>query len=229
MNPVHPLDGISLRLTGGEWDFAVRERVAIDRHWDSLVAEHPYLWNGRILICTAVSVEGGHLSAQLVHTDFASFVAWRDWGWPDRSAFNCYGVPAVVTSDGAMIMGVMGPKTLNRGMVYPPSGSLEPRDIRGDGTVDIENSMRVEFREEMGLDLAGAIPGQLIAVFDEQRLAIIRRFDLPMPFAAVERHFADHVAGDPEPELAAVKAVWSKADIAPGMLGYVKALIAHFM
>lgn len=229
MNAVHPLDAVSLRLADGEWKFALRERPAITRHWQELVVRHPYLWNGRILICTSVSVESRRLEAELVHTDFASFVAWRDWGWPDRTAFNCYGVPAVITSDGAMIMGVMGPRTLNRGMIYPPSGSLEPRDIGADGLIDIEGSMKVEFQEETGIDLGCAAPAGLIAAFDEQRMAIVRRFDLPMSFAAVEEHFARHIADDPEPELAAVKPVRSIDDIEPGMLGYVKSLITHYM
>ncbi len=47
------------------------------------------------------------------------------------------------------------------GKAYPPSGTLEPKDVRPeDGTVDIAGNMRTELLEETGFDLNEARPGE---------------------------------------------------------------------
>lgn len=224
MMDVITLQSVELQVTPERWRFAEAERTAIDQHWQRLVVEKPFLWNGRVLICTRHEIVNACLRALFSETGYASFVAWRDFGWPDRAAVNCFGVPAIVSADGALVMGLMGEHTLNGGQVYPPSGSLEPRDVSAEGTVDIEGSMRVEVREETGLDLGLGRAGQTFAVRDGQRLAVVRRFDMPMPFAEVADTFRRHTAGDAAPELASLVAIRSESDVPPGAMEYVRAI-----
>ena len=35
--------------------------------------------------------DGDRFSADYFETDFASFLAWRDWGFPDKNVFNGFG------------------------------------------------------------------------------------------------------------------------------------------
>ena len=42
-------------------------------------------------------------------TDYASFLAWRDWGFPDASVFNVFASAALQAADGAFLLGEMGP------------------------------------------------------------------------------------------------------------------------
>lgn len=223
-----PVTALDLRCTGGVWGFEAGNRDAIARHWERMVAANPKLWNGRTLICTRAHVEQGVFRADLVEIDYASFVAWRDWGRPDASVVNCFGVPAVFTADGALLLGVMSATTLNAGKAYPPSGSLEPKDVRPDGVVDILANMRTELFEETGLDLAEARPGPMAAIFEGPRLAVVQRFDFPLSFAAIERRFADHAATDDHAELCAVEALRHTSQTDSRMPLYVAEIIRHF-
>lgn len=223
-----PVTALDLRCTGGRWPFEAQNAEAIARHWGEVTSANPRLWNGRALICTRAAVEQGVFRAELAEIDYASFVAWRDWGRPDQSVVNCFGVPAVFSADGALLIGVMAGSTLNAGRAYPPSGSLEPRDVRPDGTVDLLGSMRSELLEETGLDLAEATPGPMAAIFEGPRLAVVQRFDVALSFAAIARRFAEHAATDPHAELAAVEALRHSSQIDSRMPGYVAELARFF-
>ncbi len=100
-NRVVPVDRLDLALTEEGWPFATRHAAEIARHWQSVIAERPQLWNGEVLLSTGAEVEDRVFRARLVRTDYASFIAWRDWGRPDGSVRNCFGVPAAFSSDGA--------------------------------------------------------------------------------------------------------------------------------
>jgi 8-oxo-dGTP pyrophosphatase MutT (NUDIX family) len=225
---VEVLTGLDLRLSSAPWGFAVSERAAIETHWLGVAAQLPEAWNGAVLICTAAEVNGGRLEARFAQTDFASFVAWRDWGWPDQPACNCFGAPACITTDGALVLGVMGSHTLNAGRTYPPGGSLEPRDVTPDGRVDIRGSIRKELAEETGLDGAAARPGELLAIFDGHRLAVVETLWLPFDFAAVSAIFEDHQQRQAKPELAGIVGVRSSAQIDPTMPPYAQEMIRRF-
>ena len=221
---VEPVTALDLRCTGGRWPFEAENAEAIARHWGEVVAANPKLWNGRALICTRAAVEQGVFRAELAEIDYASFVAWRDWGRPDHSVVNCFGVPAVISADGALLLGVMSATTLNAGRAYPPSGSLEPKDVAADGRVDLLGNMRSELMEETGLDLAEARPGPMAAIFEGPRLAVVQRFDVPLSFAEIARRFAEHAARDPHAELAAVEGLRHSSQVDSRMPGYVAEL-----
>jgi len=225
---VEPVTSLDLRCSGGGWSLEHTHREAIARHWDGVIAANPRLWNGRTLICTGAEVKAGVFRAELAEIDYASFVAWRDWGGPDATVVNCFGVPAVVSADGALLLGVMSGTTLNAGKAYPPSGSLEPKDVRPDGSVDLLGNMRTELLEETGLDLDEAAPGPWVAIFEGPRLAVVQRFDFPLSFAEIARRFAAHAAADPHAELAAVEALRHRSEIDARMPGFVAGL-AQFL
>jgi hypothetical protein len=220
----HAVTAFDLRCTGGQWPFEQDNRDAIARHWEAMVAAKPSLWNGRTLICTRAAVEQGVFRAELCEIDYASFVAWRDWGRPDASVVNFFGVPAVFSADGALLLGVMSGATLNAGKAYPPSGSLEPKDVMPDGRVDILGNMHTELLEETGLDLGHATPGRMAVVFEGPRLAVARRYDFPLSFAEIEQRFAAHAATDAHAELSAVEALRDLSQVDHRMMPYVAEL-----
>jgi hypothetical protein len=225
---VEPITSLDLRLSGEPWCFATENRAAIEDHWNAVFAAKPSLWNGRTLLCRNARVDAGQFTGDFVETDYASFVAWRDWGRPDTSIVNCFGVPAVFSSDGALLIGVMGQWTLNGGRAYPPSGTLEPRDVNPDGTVDVLGNMRTELLEETGLDLADAQAGAMTAIFDGPRLAIVQRHDFPLSFAEMEQRFAAHKAVDQHQELERIEPVWKGGTADHRMPGFVAEIIRHF-
>ena len=76
------------------------------------------------------------LRGSVLETDFASFVAWRDWGFPEAGVLNCFAMGALQASDGAFLLGVMGPHTVNAGRIYFPAGMPDLDDIVG-GRLDL--------------------------------------------------------------------------------------------
>jgi len=142
---------------------------------------------------------------------------------------NCFGSPAVLTSDGALVFGVMGGHTLNRGRAYPPGGSLEPRDVTADGWVDLLGSIATELHEETGLDAKLAEPGGLLAIFDEGVLAIVQALRFPLTFAAIEECFARHLEAQEHPELEALAAIRSRSQIDSRMPGFAAEIVRRFL
>jgi 8-oxo-dGTP pyrophosphatase MutT (NUDIX family) len=175
-----PISSLDLRLRSGSWTFAEAEKPRIAEHWRKLVDDNPKIWNGNVLICTHVELKGRELKGDFIKTDYASFVAWRDWGWPDKTVCNVFGSAAVLSADRAVLYGRMAGHTLNAGKVYPPGGSLEMMDVTPEGRVDVMGSITRELEEETGLRAADAKKGELLAIFDEHRLSVAQVF-----------HFAD--------------------------------------
>lgn len=221
-----PLIGLDLRLGSEAWAFASGHRLRIANHWQELVARRPQLWNGEVLICLEAAIHGGVLAGRFAKTDYASFMAWRDWGTPDATACNMFGTPVVLTADRAIIFAEMAGQTMNGGMVYPPSGSLEPRDIRPDGTVDVLGSIATELREETGLDAAEAKPGRLFAIRDGHRLAVVQAIAFERTAAQIESGFARH--HDPNAELARLVVIRSAGDVDPRMPAFAQEIVRRF-
>ena len=112
------------------------------------------MWNGRVLLLRRGEIAGGVLSGAYSEADFASFIAWRDWDFPDKSVRNCFPMAALRSSDGAFLLGVMGAHTATAGQIYFAAGTPDPNDIVGD-TVDLEGGV---MRELDGGDRAWRVP-----------------------------------------------------------------------
>src|SRR4029079_16722885 len=122
------------------WDFAEKRRREIDMHFAALQQANPALWNGNVLLLHRSELSARVFRGAYLETDFASFITWRDWDWPDRAVNNCFGLGARRGSDGAFLLGVMGPHTANAGKIYFPGGTPDPRDVV-DGSVDLNLSI----------------------------------------------------------------------------------------
>lgn len=223
---VHALTGLDLRLGGEAWDFAESQRPRIEEHWQGLVAERPQLWNGEVLICLGAGVTGGLLSGRFATTDYASFLAWRAFGRNDTQACNMFGTPVILTADRAMIFAEMAGHTINRSMIYPPSGSLEPRDVGPDGSVDILGSIAIELAEETGLDARQAEAGGFLAIRDQHRFAVAQALRFAMTANQIQMAFAAH--HDPTAELARLVVIRGAGGIDPRMPGYAQEIVRRF-
>jgi 8-oxo-dGTP pyrophosphatase MutT (NUDIX family) len=167
------------------------------------------------------------LRGRYLQTDFASFIAWRDWGFPDKTMTNCFALGAVRGSDGAYVLGVMGGHTMNAGRIYFPGGTPDPSDIV-DGAVDLEASVRREVKEETGLGAGDLeiVPGWH-AVLAGSRLALLKTLQARVPADALRARILEHLAAEREPELAGVHIVREPADLNAQMPPFVLAYFAH--
>jgi hypothetical protein len=134
------------------WAFAAERRAEIDDWFAAQQHKTPALWNGRVLLLYEHNLTDGVFRGRYLETDFASFAAWRHWGMPPAAVYDSFGAAAVATADGAVLLGVMGPHTINSGRVYFPCGTPDPSDVVG-ARVDLDFSVRRELMEETGLEL----------------------------------------------------------------------------
>src|SRR5436305_13318131 len=149
---IHHVTTLDLAFEPWSWPFAEERRADIEAHFAAKKREKP-IWNGRILLGRDPDFTAERFSARYFDADFASFLAWRDWGFPDQSIFNGFGMGALRCSDGAFVLGEMAAHTTNAGRVYFPGGTPDPDDIV-DGALDIEGSIAREIEEETGLTAA---------------------------------------------------------------------------
>ena len=80
---IHRVTALDLRVRATAWPFAQARRAEIEAYFADKQREKPKLWNGRVLLARNPVFTGGRLAADYFETDFASFLAWRDWGFPD--------------------------------------------------------------------------------------------------------------------------------------------------
>jgi 8-oxo-dGTP pyrophosphatase MutT (NUDIX family) len=227
---------VHVRRGEGGWPFPAGDRQRIAEHWERLVASNPRLWNGRVLGTLApgrsggISIRDGVLTATALEDDFAAFVAWRDWGFPDLGLRNLFGSAVIRAADGPLIYGLMGAHTANPGRIYPPGGSLEPRDVTADGRVDVLRSIELELAEETGLSHGDAAPERLLAVFDGPRVSIAQVYRFSEPADVLAGRIRAFIAADSRPELADIVVVSRAADLpAKATQPFAAALATHLL
>src|SRR5450631_3080242 len=210
---IHRVTALDLTFQPRLWLFATERRTEISAHFAVKRAEKPQIWNGRILLARNPDFSGGRFSADYFDTDFASFLAWRDWGFPDTEVFNGFGVGALRCADGAFLLGEMGPHTSNAGRIYFPAGTPDPDDV-SDGAVDISGSIARDVLEETGLTPADYCAGpHWDCVAAGAAIAIIRILNVEGSGEALRARVEANLARQQQPELSAVHLVRGVDDL----------------
>jgi 8-oxo-dGTP pyrophosphatase MutT (NUDIX family) len=222
---IHRVTTLDLALQPWDWPFAATRRAEIDAYFEEKQREKPGLWNGRVLLARAPKFTGEQFSARYFEVDFASLLAWRDWGCPDKDVFNIFGMGALRASDGAFVMGEMGQHTANAGRIYFPSGTPDLDDIKVT-TVDITGNVVREVEEETGLASADY---QLGAYWDcvvtDSSIAVMRLLHVDVPGEAIRARIEANLARETEPELTAIHLVRSVGDLTAAMPRFVTAFV----
>ncbi|MGB3867100.1 MAG: NUDIX hydrolase [Xanthobacteraceae bacterium] len=222
---IHRVARLDLRVTPWRWPLADARRAEIDAHFAALKRRTPQLWNGRVLLARAPRFAEDTFSAEYFETDFASFIAWRDWGFPDASVFNGFGMGALRGRDGAYLLGEMAAHTANAGKVYFPAGTPDLDDIR-DGRVDIAGSVAREVVEETGLTAADyRAAGHWDCVVAGPLIALMRGLDSDLDGEALRRRIEADLARQTAPELAAIHLIRSARDITAAIPPYMVAFL----
>ena len=212
------------------WPFAEENRAAIAAHWARLIAAKPRLFNGRVLLLHRWTIEGDAFRGAYLDTDYASFIALRDFGFPDKDKRNCFSMAALQAADGAFLLGEMAQHTANAGAIYFAAGTPDLDDVV-EGRVDLSRSVLRELGEETGLDPASLsiAPGWTM-VSQGQRFALMRRMRSPLDSGDLARRIEDFLTRETEPELARMHVVRSLADVpADRMPAFQLAYLRHVL
>ena len=181
MSKVIPISAVDIRAGAAAWAWAEENAVRIARAWKQAQGANPALYDGRVLMLAHHEVADGRLVGETVETGFSAFLTWKEQGMPEAGVRNVFGCAVVMSGDGHLLFGRMGPATAGAGRVYPMAGTPEPADLK-DGSLDIEGSIVRELREETGLDAGEAKRDAGYLMIEEAgllALAAVLRFEAP--------------------------------------------------
>jgi hypothetical protein len=222
---IHRVTQLDLKFQPWSWPFADERRADIAAHFAVKQREKPKMWNGPILLARNPVFTGNRFSASYFDIDFASFLAWRDWGFPDKGVFNGFGMGALRCSDGAFVLGEMSQHTANGGRIYFPSGTPDLNDVRGDA-FDMPGSVGREVEEETGLTSADYRPGaHWDCVVSGSAIALIQILDVDGSGEALQARIEANLARQSQPEFAAIHLVRALSDLTAAMPRFVTAFI----
>jgi len=177
------------------WPFAEDHAEEILAHWLKLRSTRPRLFDGRVLLMSAHEfarrADGATiLRGECFETDYKAFLAWRDFGFPDRSVRNCFSMAALQSSDGAYILGRMAAHTANAGAIYFAAGTPDRHDVFG-SRVDLRASVLRELQEETGLAPSEVEVAENWFVVDAPpRIACLKPAKVAEKAAALKARFA---------------------------------------
>ena len=207
---------VAVRRSAARRDFGAFCRTQRDK---------PQLWNGRILLGRHPVFAGGRLSASYFETDFASFLAWRDWGFPDKDVFNGLGWARCAAPTAPSCSARWASHTSTAGRIYFPSGTPDLDDVR-DGAVDISGSVVRELEEETGLapDEYRSEPALALRLH-RPVMAMIRLLHVDMSGEALRSRIEANLAWQQSPELSAIHLVRGTRDLTAAMPRFVTAFL----
>jgi 8-oxo-dGTP pyrophosphatase MutT (NUDIX family) len=222
---IHRVATLDLSYEPWTWPFATANREAAAKHFAAQQAKKPALFNGKVLLMREPKVVGDRLIARYFEADFATYLTWRDVGFPGEGIFSGFGMGALRDADGTYVMGEMSAHTANGGRVYFPSGTPDPSDLVGN-RVDIEGSIVREVAEETGLTPAdySVWPG-FHCIIAKPAVAIVQLLELKQSAAAVKQVILRNIAREELPEFSDVHLIRNAADITSSMPRYVAAYI----
>ena len=220
-----PVERVEITVAPWQWDFAVQRRVEIDAHFAARKERQPALWNGRVLLLKDYRIEDGLLSGSSFETDFASFVAWRDWNFPDPDVFNVFAMAAVRGADGGYLLGEMGEHTASAGFLYFPCGTPDPKDV-ADGLLDLGGSAARELLEETGIDIITLSPRPGWSLVRERNfIALIKSFTAAEKAEHLRARVMRYLASGAHPELSDICIVRDRGDLTAEIPAFVIAFL----
>ncbi|RRI06881.1 hypothetical protein EH240_01925 [Mesorhizobium tamadayense] len=227
-NVILPVDDVDVRLDPNPHPFERNNEAAIAENWRREMAAKPALFDGTVVLLSALSYRDSRLVGRCHAVRYSTFMLWRKS--PELSgAEHAYAHAVLVAGDNALVAIRMGSHTVNAGRVYFAAGSFEPVDFR-EGLVDVDFNMIREVGEETGIDLSAARRGQRYhALSTSSGTVIFRRYHVPEPAEEVARRISAFVATEAQPEIESPVIIRHAGDLPDGLMGHMKPLIEwHF-
>jgi hypothetical protein len=220
------VDRLEISAEPWSWEFAVAHREKIDQHFAHLQSERPALWNGRVLLLHRYVIGDGVLRGACFETDYASFLAWRDWNFLDPTVYNIFAVAALQAADGAYLVGEMAPYTASPGQHYFPCGTPELSDVDANGSLDLAANLRRELQEETGMDTGELeVESAWTLVRDRGFVALIRRLVAREDAQTLHFRIMRYLASEQQSEFSGIRIIRGPADLDARMPRFVIAFL----
>ena len=211
---------LDFRLGSYDWPFARERAEDIAAYWAARKANTPALYDGRVLLLARHELNSradGRLALRGVffETNFSAMLAWREWGFPGGEVCNAFSMAALLSSDGAYLLGEMGPHTSTAGAIYFAAGTPDAKDVFGD-RVDLAASARRELEEETGVAARETRHGEdWVVAYAPPRIACMKIMRLDLTAEAAKARIDAFLASEREPELARMHIARAPGDLDP--------------
>lgn len=226
---VFEIERCRLMATGEPWAFAKDFGNEIAAHWQRRLEAEPTMFDGVVHLMRTARSSTDAFEATLTRTDFKSYLFWREHGFPEAGVRDGFGAAVLCSAEGHVLLGRQRAGNVNGGLVYPPGGFIDARDVAADRSIDIEASIARELAEETGLHPADAerMPGYLVCSHGPQiAIAIVWRFAETSEL--LRRRILAHLAADRASELEEVVIARGLADVAANAVpAYARRLLRH--
>ncbi len=221
------VDRLELTFEPQPWAYADARRAAIDALFAETQKKKPALFNGRVLLMHRCDISSDALSGGFMEADYASFTFWMASGRPEAGIRDCFGAAAVMSSDGAFLLGEMGAHTFNAGQIYFPCGTPDLSDLVGN-RVDFDMSVRRELKEETGLNAAELAEerGWTLAI-DGDLICAIKVMQSSLDAVTLRARMLRHLASEQLPELADIRIVRGPDDFSPAMRSFARIFLTQ--
>jgi hypothetical protein len=197
---IRRLGEASLAVDEARWHYETKNKARIERHWKRAHSENPALHNGEIFMLTRWSIIEDRLEGAVQPASYASFLYWREQGYPETGARNCFGSSVLQSREGHVLYGRMAANTATAGLVYPVGGSFGKEDV-SEGRLQVETNIARELTEETGLKPEDAVRvAGYICVEEGPRISLAANFLFDCDSDELRRRIRAHleVCGDPE-------------------------------
>lgn len=225
---VQVVDRVDFAFAPWVWPFAERRRPEIQAFFNELCEKKPTLWNGRLLLLRDARVAGGTMSGSFFETDYASMLAAVTWDAMGERVRSCFPAAAVLSADGAFILGEMAAHTQNAGQVLLPCGSVERGDAAA-GRLDPSTTLRRELSEETGIaaeELAAAPDWHVVRA--GSLLPLVKVMRSAASAEQLRQRICANLAGQRDPEFCKIVVARGPADLSEQMPHWVRAFLQHF-
>jgi 8-oxo-dGTP pyrophosphatase MutT (NUDIX family) len=205
---------LDVRCVERGWAWAEANAERIDVFWAEARARQPKLFDGPVFVLAEPLIAGGTFRAVCFETRFSRLLYAKTMRFPDPAVINGFAQAALQASDGAFLLGVMGPDTANSGQIYFPAGTPDPSDRQDDGALDLLGSVVRELAEETGLQPDDYELGEgWTVVRDGGRLAFLRPVRLPEPAGQARARMLARMERLEEQELSDIYVAYGLGDI----------------
>lgn len=201
MSPIRQLATVSLTVAPERWTFESRNHSRIEKFWVKASGENPALHNGQVYMLTQWSLKSDRFEGMVQPASYASFLYWRERGYPETGARNCFGSSILQSREGHILFGRMAPRTATAGLVYPVGGSFGDEDVR-EGMLVVDTNIERELLEETGLRPQQAQREDgYICVEEGPRISLAARFVFDCTSSDLRQRIQNHLDMCDDPEL----------------------------
>lgn len=227
-NTILPVDAVDVRLDDGPHPFESANLAAIEQNWRRETEANPALFDGEVVLLSALAYSGRRLTGRCHAIRYATFQHWRQHR-ETAPAEHAFAHAMLVSRDGALLAVRMGGHTANAGRVYFAAGSFEPVDFP-DGRVDLHANMVREVGEETGLSI-DAVPREDLFHFISipNGTVIFRRYFVDAAAVDIADAIRLHVASETDPEIDGPVVIRGRDSLTDGLAPQMRPLIDwHF-